>query len=163
MNLLHFSSSFNYSRYTATVSTILCPKETLHSEEEGASWNHGGKDTAAFGGGPVEADIGVACIKWIPCSVAPHGPAATSAQKVVWLEQMVERPGDPLVQRRLVERVALSPHMRASAGQSDAGDAMSCGLLYAEVNSHHVARLRWCSYGSPAMEHRQHLLHPSTC
>jgi hypothetical protein len=42
---------------------ILCPKETLHSEKKGASWNHGGKDTAAFGGGPVEANVGVACIK----------------------------------------------------------------------------------------------------
>jgi hypothetical protein len=60
MNLLHLGSSFNYSRYIATAS-IMCPKETLHSKEEGASWNHGGKDIAALGGGPVEADIGVAC------------------------------------------------------------------------------------------------------
>jgi hypothetical protein len=37
MNLLHLGSSFNYSRYTATASIILCPKETLHNEEEGAS------------------------------------------------------------------------------------------------------------------------------
>jgi hypothetical protein len=39
------------------------PKETLHSEEEDASWNHESKDTAAFGGGPVEANVGVACSK----------------------------------------------------------------------------------------------------
>lgn len=39
---------------------------------------------------------------------------------------------------------------------------MSCNLLYAEVNSHHNARPRWCSYGSPAMEHPHHLLHPPT-
>jgi hypothetical protein len=63
MNLLHLDSSFNYSRYNATASIIMCPKETLHSEEESASWNHGGKDTAAFGGGPVEANVGVACSK----------------------------------------------------------------------------------------------------
>ena len=63
MNLLHLDSSFNYSRYTATASIILCPKEMLHNEEEGTSWNHGGKDTTAFGGGPVEANVGVACSK----------------------------------------------------------------------------------------------------
>jgi hypothetical protein len=40
--------------------------------------------------------------------------------------------------------------------------AMSCNLLYVEVNIHHIARPRWCSYGSPAMEHPQHLLHPPT-
>jgi hypothetical protein len=39
---------------------------------------------------------------------------------------------------------------------------MSCSLLYAEVNNHHVARARWCSYDSPAMEHPHHLLHPPT-
>jgi hypothetical protein len=62
-NLLHLGSSFNFSKYTATASIILCPKETLHSEEEGVSWNHGGEDTTAFGGGPVEAYVGVACSK----------------------------------------------------------------------------------------------------
>jgi hypothetical protein len=118
MNLSHLDSSFNYSRYTATASTIMCPKETLHSEEEGASWNHGGKDTSVFGGGPVEANVGVACSKCIPCSAAPHGPAATSAQTVVWLEQMVARPADPLVRRRVVVVVARSPQMKASAGRS---------------------------------------------
>jgi hypothetical protein len=74
----------------------MCPKQTLHNEEEGASWNHGGKDTAAFRGAAVEANVGVACSKWIPCSAAPHGPAATSARRVVWLEQMVARPAYPL-------------------------------------------------------------------
>jgi hypothetical protein len=74
MNLLHLGSSFNYSRYTATASIIMCPKETLHNEEGGASWNHGGKDTTAFRGGPVEANIGVPCSKWIPCSAALMAP-----------------------------------------------------------------------------------------
>jgi hypothetical protein len=50
----------------------------------------------------VEAEVGVACSKWIPCSAAPHGPATTSAQRVVWLEQMVARPTDPLVRRRVL-------------------------------------------------------------
>jgi hypothetical protein len=63
INLLHLGSSFNYSKYTATASIILCPKKTLHSEEEGANWNHGGKDTTTFGGRPVEANVGVACSK----------------------------------------------------------------------------------------------------
>jgi hypothetical protein len=63
MNLLHLGSSFNYSKYTATASIILCPKETLHSEEEGTSWNHGGKDTVAFGGRPMEPNVGVAFSK----------------------------------------------------------------------------------------------------
>jgi hypothetical protein len=58
MNLLHLGSSFNYSRYTATASIIMCPKKMLHIKEKGASWNRGGKDTAAFEGGPVEADVG---------------------------------------------------------------------------------------------------------
>jgi hypothetical protein len=112
INLLHLGSSFNYSRYTASI--ILSPKETLYNKEEGASWNHGGKDTTAFGGGPVEADIGVACSKWIPCNAAPHGLAATSAQRVMWLEQMMARPADPLVRRRVVEVIARSPQMWAS-------------------------------------------------
>jgi hypothetical protein len=162
MNLLHLGSSFNYSRYTATASIILCPKETLHNEEEGASWNHGGKDTTTFGGGPMEVDVGVACSKWIPCSATPHGPTVTNAQRVVWLEQMVARPADPLVRRRVVEGVARSPQMRASAGRSDVGGTMYCSLSYAEVNNHHVARPRWCSYDSSAMEHHQHLFHPLT-
>ena len=118
MNLLHLGLSFNYSRYTATASIILCPKETLHNEEECASWNHGGKDTAAFGGGPVEADVCVTCSKWISCSATPHGLVATSAYRVVWLELMVARPTDPLVRRRVVVVVARSSHMRASAGLS---------------------------------------------
>jgi hypothetical protein len=63
INLLHLDSSFNYSRYIATASIIPCPKETLHNEEEGTSWNHGGKDTTTFGGGSVEANDGVACSK----------------------------------------------------------------------------------------------------
>jgi hypothetical protein len=37
MNLLHLGSSFNYSKYNATASIIMCPKETLHSKEEGVS------------------------------------------------------------------------------------------------------------------------------
>jgi hypothetical protein len=37
MNLLHLGSSFNYSNYNATASIIMCPKETLHSKEEGVS------------------------------------------------------------------------------------------------------------------------------
>jgi hypothetical protein len=86
----------------------------LYNKEEGASWNHGGKDTTAFGGGPVEADIGVACSKWISCNATPHGLAATSAQRVVWLEQMMARPADPLVRRRVVEVIARSPQMWAS-------------------------------------------------
>jgi hypothetical protein len=118
MNLLHIGLSFNYSRYTATASIILCPKETLHNEEEGASWNHRGKDTAAFGGGPVEADVGVTCSNWISCSATPHGLAATSAYRVVWLELMVARPTAPLVRRRVVVVVVRSSHMRASAGLS---------------------------------------------
>jgi hypothetical protein len=35
-----------------------------------------------------------------------------------WLEQMVARPADPLVRRRVVVVVARSPQMKASAGQS---------------------------------------------
>jgi hypothetical protein len=31
MNLLHLGSSFNYSKYTAIATVIMCPKETLHS------------------------------------------------------------------------------------------------------------------------------------
>jgi hypothetical protein len=62
MNLLHLDSSFNYSKYTATTASS-CVQKTLHNEEEGASWNHEGKDTSAFGGEPVEANVGVACSK----------------------------------------------------------------------------------------------------
>ena len=68
----------------------------------------------------MEVNVGVACSKWIPCSATPLGPMATSAQRVAWLEQRVARPPDPLVRRRVVEVVARSPQMRASAGQSDA-------------------------------------------
>jgi hypothetical protein len=50
MNLLHIDGFFIFSRNIAIASIILFPNETLHNEEEGVSWNHGGKDTATFGG-----------------------------------------------------------------------------------------------------------------